>query len=44
MFFPIAIAAHPLVHLNAVLNALATVLLIVGLVLIKRRRFARTAA
>lgn len=31
-------AAHPLVHLNASLNALATVLLIVGFVLIKQRR------
>lgn len=34
----LAIAAHPLVHLNAALNALATVLLIVGLILIKRGR------
>jgi len=30
--------AHPLVHLNAALNSLATVLLVVGYVLIKRRR------
>jgi uncharacterized membrane protein YozB (DUF420 family) len=29
-------AAHPLVHVNASLNALATVLLVVGLLLIKR--------
>ncbi len=29
-------AAHPLVHLNAALNALAAVLLVVGFVLIKR--------
>ena len=33
---PFAIAAHPLVHLNAALNLLATVLLVVGFVLIKR--------
>jgi putative membrane protein len=32
----IAFDAHPLVHLNAVLNALATVLLAVGYALIKR--------
>jgi uncharacterized membrane protein YozB (DUF420 family) len=31
-------AAHPLVHVNATLNALATVLLIVGYLLIKRGR------
>lgn len=31
-------AAHPLVHLNATLNAAATVLLVLGLVLIKRGR------
>jgi uncharacterized membrane protein YozB (DUF420 family) len=31
-------AAHPLVHLNATLNAAATVLLVVGLVMIKRGR------
>jgi putative membrane protein len=31
-------AAHPIVHVNAGLNALATVLLIAGLVLIKRGR------
>ena len=30
-------AAHPLVHVNASLNAIATVLLVVGLVLIKQR-------
>jgi uncharacterized membrane protein YozB (DUF420 family) len=30
--------AHPLVHLNAALNALATVLLIVGFVFVKRGR------
>ena len=34
----VALAAHPLVHLNAALNGLATVLLITGYVLIKRRR------
>jgi uncharacterized membrane protein YozB (DUF420 family) len=33
-----AFAAHPLVHLNAALNALATVLLVAGLMLIKRGR------
>jgi uncharacterized membrane protein YozB (DUF420 family) len=32
------IAAHPIVHVNASLNALATVLLVVGLVLIKSGR------
>jgi uncharacterized membrane protein YozB (DUF420 family) len=32
------LAAHPLVHVNASLNALATVLLILGLILIKRGR------
>ena len=31
-------AAHPLVHVNATLNAVAAVLLVVGLVLIKRGR------
>ncbi len=31
-------AAHPLVHVNAGLNTVATVLLIAGLVLIKQRR------
>ncbi len=31
-----ALAAHPLVHLNATLNALATVLLIIGFIRIKR--------
>ena len=31
-------AAHPLVHLNAVLNSLATALLVVGLWRIKHRR------
>lgn len=35
-----AMAAHSLVHLNAALNALATVLLVVGFVLMKRQRFA----
>lgn len=34
----ILLAAHPIVHVNASLNALATVLLIVGLVFIKRGR------
>jgi len=33
-------AAHPLVHVNATLNAAATVLLVVGLMLIKRGRVA----
>lgn len=32
------LAAHPLVHLNAALNAAATVLLVVGLWQIKRKR------
>lgn len=32
------LAAHPLVHVNASLNSLATVLLIVGYVLIKQRQ------
>lgn len=31
-------AAHPIVHLNATLNTLATVLLVVGLLMIKRGR------
>ena len=34
----LALRAHPLVHLNAALNLLATVLLVTGYVLIKRRR------
>jgi putative membrane protein len=34
----IVFAAHPIVHVNASLNALATVLLVVGLVFIKRGR------
>jgi len=34
----LAFDAHPLVHLNAALNSLATVLLVIGYVLIKRRR------
>ena len=34
----IVLAAHPIVHVNATLNAIATVLLIVGLYLIKRGR------
>ncbi len=34
----LAQAIHPLVHLNATLNGLATILLISGYVLIKRRR------
>ncbi|NOZ41054.1 MAG: DUF420 domain-containing protein [Planctomycetes bacterium] len=33
-----ALIAHPLVHLNAALNSLATVLLITGFLLIKRGR------
>jgi uncharacterized membrane protein YozB (DUF420 family) len=33
-----AFVAHPLVHLNAALNTLATILLVVGYMLIKRRR------
>lgn len=36
--FSLAFAAHPLVHLNAALNALATVLLVVGMILIKQQR------
>ena len=35
--FPLA-SAHALVHLNAALNALATVLLVVGFMLVKRGR------
>lgn len=35
----IAFVAHPLVHLNAALNALATVLLIMGFVLVKRGKY-----
>lgn len=35
---PIAVGAHPLVHLNAALNALATLLLLLGLWQIKRGR------
>jgi putative membrane protein len=34
----LAVGAHPLVHLNAALNALATVLLVVGLYRIKQHR------
>ena len=34
----ILLAAHPLVHLNAALNATATILLLIGLWLIKQRR------
>ncbi len=34
----LALVAHPLVHLNAALNLLATVLLVVGYVMIKRGR------
>jgi uncharacterized membrane protein YozB (DUF420 family) len=34
----VLLAAHPIVHVNASLNALATVLLLVGLYLIKRGR------
>jgi uncharacterized membrane protein YozB (DUF420 family) len=30
--------AHPIVHINATLNAIAAVLLVVGLILIKKRR------
>ncbi|MGI9323835.1 MAG: DUF420 domain-containing protein [Pseudomonadales bacterium] len=33
-----AVTAHPLVHLNAALNALATALLLLGYVFIKRRQ------
>jgi uncharacterized membrane protein YozB (DUF420 family) len=36
--FPLAAGAHPLVHLNAALNTLATVLLLVGLWRIKHGR------
>ncbi len=38
VFEILAAGAHPLAHLNAALNALATVLLLVGLWLIKARR------
>ena len=38
VFSLLAVAAHPLVHLNAALNVLATVLLVAGFLLIKRRR------
>lgn len=31
-------AAHPIVHLNATLNAVAAVLLVIGLVLVRQRR------
>lgn len=34
------LAAHPIVHVNAALNSLATVLLVVGLWLIKKNRVA----
>ena len=34
----LAFTAHPLVHLNAALNSLATVLLIAGLILIKKNQ------
>jgi putative membrane protein len=34
----LAYSAHPLVHLNAALNALATVLLVLGMILIKRQQ------
>lgn len=34
----LVLAAHPIVHVNAALNGTATVLLIVGLLLIKQRR------
>ncbi len=34
--FPLLAAAHPLVHVNATLNAVAAVLLVVGLVMVKR--------
>jgi uncharacterized membrane protein YozB (DUF420 family) len=33
-----AFAAHPIVHVNATLNAVAAVLLVVGFILIKKRR------
>jgi putative membrane protein len=36
LLLPLAFAAHPIVHLNAALNSLAAVLLVVGLVMIKR--------
>lgn len=38
MLLALEFTAHPLVHLNAALNALATVLLVAGFVLIKRGR------
>ena len=47
MTLPLWAAAHPLVHVNAALNALATLLLVVGLLQIKRgdeRRHGRVMA
>ncbi|WP_428306065.1 DUF420 domain-containing protein [Lacipirellula sp.] len=35
---PLAVGGHPLVHLNAALNSIATVLLIAALIQIKRKR------
>jgi putative membrane protein len=35
-FLPLAFATHPIVHLNALLNSVAALLLVAGLVLIKR--------
>ncbi|NOY42503.1 MAG: DUF420 domain-containing protein [Planctomycetes bacterium] len=37
-YLSLASSAHPLVHLNAALNTLATVLLIVGMILIKQQQ------
>lgn len=37
---PFALAPHPIVHLNALLNSVATLLLVAGLVLIKRGQVA----
>ena len=39
----LSVTAHPLVHLNAALNVLATVLLILGYVFIKRRQLEKHA-
>ena len=36
--FAVFFASHTLVHVNATLNAVSAILLVVGLVLIKKRR------
>lgn len=38
MFFSLLAAAHPIVHVNAALNSLATLLLVAGYVLIRQRK------